>query len=109
MANIVKEGNTWIQVILDGSTNWTSNFLNFASCKFRPSAAGDNLVLREYPVDFGASTLATTNWPSIELYSSSGDTIGCLFKGKRRTKLHIPASECTFSMATSAIITFEVF
>jgi hypothetical protein len=107
MANIVKDGNTWIQIILD--SDWISGYHNFASCKFKPSAAGDNLVLREYPVNTGSTSIATANWPSIELYSASGDTIGCLFKGKHRSRIHIPYSECTFSAATQAIITFEVF
>ena len=107
MANIVKVGNTWIQLILD--SDWTSGYHNFASCKFKPSAPGDNLVIKEYPVEYGTTAISTTDWPAIELYSVGGDTIGCLFKGKRRTKLHIPFSECTFSTATAAKITFEVF
>jgi len=107
MANTVKQGNTWTQIILD--SDWMSDFCNFASCKFKPSAAGDCLVIREYPVDYGTTTIATSNWPQIQLYSSGGDTIGCLFKGKRRSKLYIPFSECTFGTAASAIITFEIF
>jgi hypothetical protein len=107
MANTIKSGNTLIQLIL--TEDWTSNFHNFASCKFKPSAVGDLLVIKEYPLDHGVTTIATTDWPAIELYAKSGDTIGCLFKGKRRSKLHIPYSECIFTTPASASITFEVF
>jgi hypothetical protein len=106
MANIIRQGNTWIQVTLD--SDWISGYHNFVSCKFRPSGPGDTLVLKEYPVSEGTTTIATSDWPSIELYSSTGDPIGCLFKGKRRTKIYIPYSSCTFASPSKAVITFEV-
>jgi hypothetical protein len=107
MANIVKTGNTWISLVLD--SDWTSGFHNFASCKFKPSAANDRLVIKECPVDFGSTSIATANWPSIELYTESASTIACLFKGKRKSKLYIQYSACHFATPASASITFEIY
>jgi len=107
MANSVKVGNTWISLVLD--SNWISGFHNFASCKFSPFTAGDKLVIQEYPVDYGTTTQATSTWPKLVLKSIAGEPIECFFKGKRKTKLYIPYSECVFSTPASVNITFEVF
>jgi hypothetical protein len=103
MANIERWGVTWLQVVLDGSGDWTcSKKIRLKSLKFAPSASGDKLVIKE--VTTGVSE---TLWPQLKLSSSSGDPVGCLFNGVTSTQLKIPYGLCTFSNPSNAVITIE--
>jgi hypothetical protein len=103
MANVEKWGVTWLQVVLDGSGDWTcSKAIKLKSLKFMPSAPGDILVLKE--VTLGK---VEALWPQIKLSSSSGDPVGCMFNGSIATKLTISFSSCTLSNPLNAIITFD--
>jgi hypothetical protein len=103
MANIEKWGVTWLQVVLDGSGDWTcSREIRLKSLKFMPSAMGDTLVIREV-----TPGVAEPLWPQIKLSSSSGDPIGCLFTSAIPTRLKISFSLCTLSNPLNAIVTFE--
>lgn len=108
MANTVKKGNTLIQLVL--TDDWVSGYHNFYSCVFNPSSANDCLVLSESPVSYGStSTSGYGDWPTIELRTSTRDTVAYYFKGKNRSRIFIDYSSCTFASASNAKITFETF
>jgi hypothetical protein len=103
MANIEKQGVSWLQVILDGSGDWiSSQALLLKSLKFQPSAAGDKLVLYEVVPDVDESL-----WPKLVLSSNSGDTVGCLFNSISMIKVMIDYSACIFTDINETVITFE--
>lgn len=105
MANEERWGVTWLQVVLDGSGDWTSSRkVRLKSLKFMPSAPGDSLVIREV-----TPGLAWSSWPQIKLSSSSGDPVGCLFDSSIPTLTNIPYSLCNFANVSSAVITFEFY
>jgi hypothetical protein len=103
MANIEKWGVSWLQVVLDGSGDWTcSKAIRLKSLKFMPSAAGDKLGISE--VTPGVSEAL---WPQITLSSSSGDPVGCLFNSSMPTRIKLSLGSCTFSNISKVIVTFE--
>jgi hypothetical protein len=103
MANEERWGVTWLQVVLDGSGDWTcSREIRLKSLKFMPSAGGDTLVIKE-----ATPGVAEAFWPQIKLSSSSGDPVGCIFNSSIPTRLKISFSSCTLSNPIEAIVTFE--
>lgn len=103
MANVEKWGVSWLQVVLDGTGDWTcSKAIRLKSLKFMPSAAGDRLVISEL-----TPGVAEALWPQIKLSSTTGDPVGCLFYSSMPTQVKIPLNSCVFSNISNVIITFE--
>lgn len=102
MANIERWGISWLQVVLDGSSDWTcSRRIKLRSLKFQPSEAGDVLVVKQ------ATAGPETEWPQIRLESPAGEPVGCLFMSAMPAVVKIPVSLCTFADPSKVIVTFE--
>ena len=103
MANTEYWGPSWLQVSLDGVTDWTcSRRIKLRSLKFHPSAAGDVLVIKQV-----AEGRPEAEWPRLKLEAASGETTGCLFLSGMPVRISIAVADCILEDPSKAVITFE--
>lgn len=104
MANTERWGANWLQVVLDGSGDWTCSLpKRFRSMFLGPSAANDKLVVAEV-VPTAASA---SDYPRKSLTSTDGGEVAGLLHFSSPAKLLIPYSECTFNTVANVIVTFD--
>ncbi len=104
MANIEKWGPNWLQVVLDGSGDWTcSQTQRFKAMYFGPSAASDKIVVAEVVPTESSSA----NYPRKYLLSSDGEPRAGLLHFSSPAKIMIPIAECTFTTVGNVVVTFD--
>lgn len=102
MANTEKWGPSWLQVVLDGSTNWEcSEAKRFVEVYFAPSASTDVLILAEM-----VPGKTSSNYPRKKLMGDNGPVAMLIHNGSP-VKYAIYPSECTFDTPANVIVTFD--
>lgn len=102
MPNVEKWGPSWLQVELDGSTDWVcSRAERFVEVYFSPSAITDVLVIAE--VTPGKTP---SNYPRKKLLGTYGQ-VAMLLHNSSPVKYAIYHSECTFDTPSDVIVTFD--